>query len=86
VDDSCLGSPVRSEFGGILKNIFGYYLAGFSDLIQGSSDILLVEQYAIYMGLSLAKYRNIDELVYYSDYLHRVNLIKGPLDTIFILY
>ncbi|KAK2403585.1 hypothetical protein QL285_053005 [Trifolium repens] len=35
VDDSCLGSPVRYEFDGIIRNTFGRYLAGFSGFIQG---------------------------------------------------
>jgi hypothetical protein len=34
MDGSCLGFSVRSEFGGILRNIFGHYLAGFSGFIQ----------------------------------------------------
>jgi hypothetical protein len=78
VNEGCLGSPVRSEFGGIIRNTFGHYLAGFFGFIQGSSDILLVELYAIYKGFLLAKDINIDELVYYSDSLHCVNLIKSP--------
>jgi ribonuclease HI len=78
MDGSCLGSPVRCGFGGIIRNTFGHYLAGFSDFIQGSSDILLAELYAIYKGLFLAKDMNIDELICYSDSLHCVNLIKGP--------
>jgi ribonuclease HI len=73
VDGSCPDSPVRSGFGGIIRN-----LAGFSCSIQGSSDILLAELYAIYKGLSLAKNINIDELVCYSVSLHCVNFIKGP--------
>jgi ribonuclease HI len=78
MDGSCLGSPIQSRFGGIIKNTFGIYLAGFSGFIQGSSDILFAELYAIYWVLLLAKDRNIDELVYYSDSLHCVNLIKCP--------
>ncbi|GAU45207.1 hypothetical protein TSUD_139120 [Trifolium subterraneum] len=78
VDRSCLGSPVRSGFGSIIRNTFGHYLAGFSGFISGSSDILLAELYTIYKGLLLAKDMSIDELVYYSDSLHCVNLIKGP--------
>jgi hypothetical protein len=42
-DGSCLGSPVRSGFDDIIRNIYGDYLAGFSGFIQGSSDILLVD-------------------------------------------
>ncbi|XP_045803019.1 uncharacterized protein LOC123896706 [Trifolium pratense] len=78
VDGSCPDSPVRSGFGGIIINTFGHYLVGFSGFIQGSSDILLAELYAIYKGLLLAKDMNIDELVCYSDSLHSVNLIRGP--------
>ncbi|GAU50615.1 hypothetical protein TSUD_290700 [Trifolium subterraneum] len=78
VDGSCLDSPVGSGFGGIIRNTFGHYLVGFSCFIQGSSDILLVELYAIYKGLLLAKDMSIDDLVCYSDSLHCVNLIKGP--------
>ncbi|MCI17304.1 RNA-directed DNA polymerase (Reverse transcriptase), partial [Trifolium medium] len=55
----------------LARNIFGHYLAGF---IQGSSDILLAELYAIYKALLLAKDMSIDELVCYSDSLHCVNL------------
>jgi hypothetical protein len=62
---------------GIIRNTFGHYLAGFSGFIQGSSDILLAEFYAIYKGLLLAKDMNIDDLVCCSDSLHCVNLIKG---------
>jgi ribonuclease HI len=75
VDGSCLGSPVRSGFDGIIRNTFGHYLAGF---ISETSDILFVELFAIYKGLLLARDMSIDELVCYSDSLHCVNLIKGP--------
>jgi ribonuclease HI len=78
VDGSCLGSPVRSGFDGIIRNTFGHYLAGFSCFIQGSSDILFAELYAIYKGLLLEKDMSVDELVCYSDSLHCVNLINGP--------
>ncbi|GAU25827.1 hypothetical protein TSUD_30910 [Trifolium subterraneum] len=71
-------SPDRYGFGGIIRNTFGHYIAGFSDFIQGSSDILLVELYAIYKGILLAKDKSIDELVCYYDSLNCVNLIKGP--------
>jgi ribonuclease HI len=73
-----LGSPVRFGFGGIIRNTFGHYLAGFSGFIPESSDIFLVELCAIYKGLMLARDMSIEELVCYSDSLHCVNLIKGP--------
>ncbi|KAK2392428.1 hypothetical protein QL285_065789 [Trifolium repens] len=78
VDGSCLGSPVRAGFGGIIRNTFGHYLTGFSGFIPKTSDILFVELFAIYKGLLLARDMGIDELVCYSDSLHFVNLIKGP--------
>jgi ribonuclease HI len=78
VDGSCLGSPVRPRFGGIFRNTFGNYLAGFSGFIPETSDILLIELYAIYKGLLLAREMSIDELAWYADSLHCVNLIKGP--------
>ncbi|KAK2361864.1 F-box/kelch-repeat protein [Trifolium repens] len=59
------------------RNTFVHYLASFSDLIQGSSAILLVELYVIYKGLLLAKDMNIYELICYSDSLHCVNFIKS---------
>jgi hypothetical protein len=78
VDDSSLGSTVRSEFGDIIRNTFDHYLAGFSGFIEGPYDILFAELSAIHKGRLLAKDMNIDELVCYSDSLYCVNLIKGP--------
>ncbi|MCI13791.1 ribonuclease H protein, partial [Trifolium medium] len=76
VDGSCLGSPVRAGFGGVIRNELGYYLSGFSGFVQGSSDILFAELFVIHRGLILAKYMAIDELVCYSDSLRCINLIK----------
>jgi hypothetical protein len=69
---------VRYGFGGIIRNTFGHYIAGFSGLIEGSSDILYAELYAIYKSLLLVKDRSIDELVYYSNSLYCAHFIKGP--------
>jgi ribonuclease HI len=77
VDGSCIGSLVRSGFGGIIRNTFRHYLAGFSGFISETSDILFVELFAIYKGLLLARDMGIDALVCYSDSLHCVNLING---------
>jgi hypothetical protein len=63
VDGSCLSSPIRSDFGGIIKNTFEHYLASFSSFIPETYEILLVELYAIYKGLLLARDMSIDELV-----------------------
>lgn len=78
VDGSCMGTPVRAGFGGVIRNNVGFYLLDFSGYIQDSSDILSAELYAIYQGLILAKILNIIELVCYSDSLHYINLLKGP--------
>jgi hypothetical protein len=48
VDGSCLGTPLRAGFGGVIQNDAGFYLSGFSGYISDSSDILYVELYAIY--------------------------------------
>jgi len=40
VDGSCLGSPIRAGYGGILRNYAGFFSSGFSGYIQNSSDIL----------------------------------------------
>jgi len=78
VDGSCMGTPVRAGFGGVIRNYARFYLSGFSGYIHDSSDILYDELYAIYQGLILAKSLNIIELVCYSDSLHCINLLKGP--------
>jgi ribonuclease HI len=46
--------------------------------IQGVYDILIVELYAIYKGLLLAKDVEIDEIICYSDSLPCINIINGP--------
>jgi len=70
VDGSCLGTPVRADFGGIIWNNAGFYLSSFSGYINDSSNIMYVEPYAIYHGLILAKSLNTIELVCYTDSLH----------------
>ncbi|XP_045821683.1 uncharacterized protein LOC123914526 [Trifolium pratense] len=71
VDGSCLGSPVRATFGGLIRNSSGF--------IHGSSDIMLAKLYVIYHGLILAKDMAIEDLICYSDSLHCINLIKGSI-------
>jgi len=78
VDGSCMGTPMRASFGGIIRNSAGYYLSGFPGCNNISYDILYAELYAIYQGLILAKCLNIIELVYYTDSLLCINLLKGP--------
>jgi len=48
VDGSCLGSPIRAGFSGVLRNYAGFYLSGFSGYIHNSSDILQAELLVIY--------------------------------------
>jgi len=78
VDGSCLGSPIRARYGGILRNYAGFFLLGFSGYIQNSSDILYTELYDIYKGLLLAKEMGIIDFVFYSDSLHCINILNGP--------
>jgi len=78
VDGCCLGTLVRVGYGGVIRNYAGFYLSRFSGYIHDSSDILYAELYAIYQGLILAKSLDITELVFYSDSLLCINLLKGP--------
>jgi len=78
VDGSCLGSPPRAGYGGLLQNNAGYYLSEFSGYIHNSTVILYAELFAIYQGLLLAKENNVADLVCYSDSMHCINSIKGP--------
>jgi len=78
VDGSCLGSPIRAGYGGILRSYAGFFLSAFSGYIQNSSDILYVELYAIYKGLFLVKEMGITDFVCYSNSLHCINILKGP--------
>ena len=67
---------MRAGYGGIIQNNASFYLSSFSGYIHDSSDILYVELYAIYQGLTLAKSLDIVDLVCYSDSLHCINLLK----------
>ena len=77
VDGSCIGDPIRTGFGGILRNHSGTYLSSFSGFINNSKDILFAELKAIYQGLNLAISLGVEELACYSDPLLAVNLING---------
>lgn len=77
VDGSCLGSPVQTGFGGLIRNNSGFFTVGFSGHLELSNDILFAELHAILMGLQLAKNLNIFDVVCYSDSLHCINLING---------
>jgi len=76
VDGSCIGTPSRAGFGGLIRNNSGYYIAGFSGYRPTSSDILQAELTAIYQGLTMAKDMGIDDLTCYSDSLLAINTIK----------
>lgn len=75
VDGSCLGTPLRAGFGGLIRNTGGYYLAGFSGYLPASSDILQAELTAIYHGLSMARNMGFTDLKCYSDSLLAVSTI-----------
>ena len=78
VDGNCHDNPIRTGFGGVLRNEIGLFLAGFSDFIPSSDYILLAELSAIYHGLIMAKDLGYAEIACYSDPLVCINLINGP--------
>jgi len=78
VDGSCLGTPTRAGFGGLIRNSAGYYFTGFSGFIPSSSDILQAELSAIYFGLSIAINLGFAPLACYSDSIHAITSIKEP--------
>jgi hypothetical protein len=75
VDGSCLGTPLRAGYGGLIRNNAELFLNGFSGHIQDSTCILLAELTAIHKGLSLAADMGIEVLVCFSDSQLSVNLI-----------
>ena len=77
VDGSCIGSPARAGFGGLIRNSAIFFLAGFLGFLPPSSDILQAELTAIYYGLSMAKDMGITQLVCYSDSHLSINIING---------
>jgi len=79
VDRSCLGSPTKVGYGGVLRNEACFYLSGFSSYIHHTSDILYAKLFTIYQGLLLAKEKGIVDLVCYSGSLLCINIIIGPL-------
>jgi ribonuclease HI len=80
VDGSCHGNPIRTGFGGVLRNETGLFLAGFSGFIPCSDDILLAELSAIYHGLIMAKDLGYAEIACHSDSIVCINLINGPIE------
>lgn len=77
VDSSCIGTPTRAGFGGLIRNSHGFYLTGYSGFIPSSSEILEAKLTAILHGLSIATNLGITKLVCYSDSLLSINLISG---------
>lgn len=75
VDGSCIGSPIRAGFGGLIRNSVGFYLSGFLGFLPSSSDILLAELTAIYDGINTAIDMGITDMAVYSDSLLSINLI-----------
>jgi ribonuclease HI len=76
-DGSCLGTPVRAGYGGLIRNSAGLFLSGYSGFFQDSTCILFYELTAIHKGLSVAVDMGIDELICFSDSQLSINLITG---------
>jgi ribonuclease HI len=79
VDGSCNGDPIRTGFGGVIRNSSGNCISGFSSFINNSQDILFAELTTLHQGLILAISLNCGDLACYSDSLLTVNLIKDDL-------
>ena len=75
VDGSCIGSPIRAGFGGLIRNSVGLFMSGYSGFIPSSSDILQAELTAIYHGISISFDMGITDMVIYSDSLRYIKLI-----------
>jgi ribonuclease HI len=80
IDGSCSGDPIRTAYGGILKDHSGSFISIFSGFINHSQDILFAELSALYQGLILAINLNYEGVTCYSDSLLTVNLIKEDLN------
>ncbi|GAU41733.1 hypothetical protein TSUD_349940 [Trifolium subterraneum] len=79
VDESSIGNPGVSGFGGLIRNSEGAWAHGFAGNIC-FSNILHVELMALYHGILLAWQLNIKELWCYSDFETAIKLIIEPVD------
>jgi ribonuclease HI len=77
VNGRCIGDPIRTDFGGVIRNHSGSNLSGFLGFINSPNDILFEELTTLYQGLKKAIILNFEDLVCYSDSLLVVNLIIG---------
>ncbi|GAU30259.1 hypothetical protein TSUD_68110 [Trifolium subterraneum] len=78
VDGSCLGYPIRAEFGGLLRSSAGNWIRGYSVYIPHSSETLYAELTALFHGLSLARSMNFTDVICYSDSLLCVKILHEP--------
>jgi hypothetical protein len=78
VDGSCLGTPRELVFVESFETTQDFIYQVFSVFINDASDISYPELYAIYHGLIWEKTVDIIELICYTDFLHCINLLKGP--------
>jgi ribonuclease HI len=81
VDGSCLGTPIRTGFGGIIRNSAGFFIKGFSGHLASSSDILFAELTAIHRGFLLAIDSGIEEMICYSDSMLSIHLLTKHAPT-----
>jgi len=56
VDGSCLGSPARAGYGGIIRNNAGGFVSAFSGFLPGTICVLLAELTAILKGRGVHGY------------------------------
>ena len=81
VDGSCLGSPIRAGFGGLIRNSSGFFLTGFSGFLATITDILFAELTAIQRGILLAIDAGIEDMVCYSDSMLSIQLLTTRTST-----
>lgn len=75
VDGSSLGNPWNSGFGGLIRDMYGHWLVGFSAL-YGYTTNLNVELMAVHQGLSLAWNKGYRCIICESDSATAVDLIN----------
>jgi hypothetical protein len=83
VDESCIGDPIRTGFGGVIRNFTGSYVTGFSGFINSPNDIMFAELTALHRGLTMATSMDFAVLVcsHFHVYAVLIQDIKDLLNS-----
>lgn len=79
VDGSSIGNPGKSGFGGLIRNMLGEWLCGYSGFC-GVTSCLNAELLAIFYGLSLAWSRGLTSVICEPDSQMALQLISKGVD------